>query len=41
MAGAQDLKRAKEILEWTGAQDISSTGEAHGDKTAVPGREVA
>jgi Tetrahydromethanopterin S-methyltransferase, subunit C len=35
-------KKAKEILELTGAQDISSTGEASaekGDKTAV--REVA
>ena len=34
-------KRAKEILERTGAQDISSTGEATGDKTTVPTREVA
>jgi hypothetical protein len=31
-------KRAKEILEHTGAQDISSTGEAKADfaKTDVP-----
>jgi hypothetical protein len=36
-----ETKRAKEILERTGAQDISSTGEAGGDKTAVPTREVA
>jgi ActD protein len=36
-----DTKRAKEILEHTGAQDISSTGEARGDKTGVPTREVA
>ena len=33
-------KRAKEILERTGAQDISSTGEASGDKTGVPAREI-
>src|ERR1700730_16119595 len=38
---SDDTKRAKEILERTGAQDISSTGEAHGDKTAVPARDVA
>jgi hypothetical protein len=29
---SDDVKRAKEILERTGAQDISSTGEATGDK---------
>jgi hypothetical protein len=29
---ADETKRAKEILERTGAQDISSTGEATGDK---------
>src|SRR5580700_3286285 len=35
-------KRAKEILERTGAQDISSTGEATGDKSDKPRvREVA
>src|SRR5260370_29336448 len=33
-------KKAKEILERTGAQDISSTGEATGDKQApTPDRE--
>src|SRR5689334_15853280 len=37
----EETKRAKEILQQTGAQDISSTGEARGDKTAVPVREVA
>ena len=30
-----ETKRAKEILQQTGAQDISSTGEARGDKTAA------
>ena len=29
---SEEIKRAKEILERTGAQDISSTGEAAGDK---------
>jgi len=38
---SDETKRAKEILERTGAQDISSTGETHGDKTAVPIRDVA
>jgi hypothetical protein len=38
---SDDTKRAKEILERTGAQDISSTGETRGDKTAVPARDVA
>ncbi len=38
---SDETKRAKEILERTGAQDISSTGEASGDKTTVPTREVA
>src|SRR6266480_70103 len=33
---SDETKRAKEILQQTGAQDISSTGEARGDKTAVP-----
>jgi hypothetical protein len=33
---SNETKRAKEILERTGAQDIPSTGEAHGDKTAAP-----
>jgi hypothetical protein len=30
---SDETKRAKEILERTGAQDISSTGEAGGEKT--------
>jgi hypothetical protein len=38
---SDETKRAKEILERTGAQDISSTGETRGDKTAVPDRHVA
>jgi Protein of unknown function (DUF3341) len=38
---SDDTKRAKEILEHTGAQDISSTGEARGEKTGMPTREVA
>jgi hypothetical protein len=29
------VKRAKAILEGTGAQDISSTGEAAGEKTVT------
>src|SRR5438876_7032798 len=33
---SDETKRAKEILQQTGAQDISSTGEARGDKTAMP-----
>jgi hypothetical protein len=32
---SEEIKRAKEILERTGAQDISSTGEATGDKKPV------
>src|SRR5580693_3489925 len=32
---SEEIKRAKEILERTGAQDISSTGEAAGEKTAT------
>src|SRR5450432_616533 len=36
-----ETKRAKEILERTGAQDIASTGEARGDKSAAPDRHVA
>src|ERR1700737_1362098 len=36
-----ETKRAKDILERTGAKDISSTGEASGDKTTVPAREIA
>jgi hypothetical protein len=38
---SDETKRAKEILERTGAQDISSTGEARGDKTAVPAQKIA
>jgi hypothetical protein len=30
---SDETKRAKEILERTGAQDICSTGEAGGEKT--------
>src|SRR3954466_7422955 len=29
---SEEIKRAKEILEHNGAQDVSSTGEASGDK---------
>jgi Protein of unknown function (DUF3341) len=32
---SDEIKRAKEILERTGAQDISSTGEATGNKTTI------
>src|SRR5208282_5443846 len=32
---SEEVKRAKEILERTGAQDISSTGEATGEKTTT------
>jgi Protein of unknown function (DUF3341) len=38
---SEETKRAKDILERTGAKDISSTGEAHGEKNAVPVREIA
>jgi len=38
---SDETKRAKEILQQTGAQDISSTGEARGAKTASPVREIA
>ena len=38
---SDETKRAKVILERTGAQDISSTGEAHGEKTAMPAERVA
>jgi hypothetical protein len=31
---SEEVKRAKAILEGTGAQDISATGEAAGDKTS-------
>jgi uncharacterized membrane protein len=35
---SEETKKAKEILERTGAQDVSSTGEASGDKTAATTR---
>ena len=39
---SQWTKKAKEILEQTGAQDISSTGEASADSTErLADREVA
>jgi hypothetical protein len=38
---SDETKKAKEILESTGAQDISSTGETRGDKSPVPDRHVA
>lgn len=38
---SDEIKTAKEILERTGAQDISSTGESRGDKSATPRRNVA
>src|SRR6202451_2801339 len=38
---SEEVKRAKAILEGTGAQDIASTGEAAGDKSAAPDRHVA
>ncbi len=38
---SEQIKRAKEILERTGAQDISSTGEAAGDKKNAVESRVA
>jgi hypothetical protein len=39
---SDETKRAKEILERTGAEDISSTGEARGDKKQrVPDHQIA
>ena len=39
---SQGTKRAKEILERTGAEDVSSTGEAKGEKHGpAHDREVA
>ena len=35
---SEETKRAKEILERSGAQDVSSTGEAGGDKSPVASR---
>jgi hypothetical protein len=36
-----ESKKAKEILERTGAKDISSTGEARGEKSTAPDRQIA
>ena len=38
---SDEIKRAKEILERTGAQDISSTSEASGEKEASYTRRIA
>lgn len=38
---SEQIKTAKEILERTGAQDISSTGESRGEHPATPTRNVA
>ena len=38
---SEEIKKAKEILERTGAEDISSSRESRGDKTAAPNRNVA
>ena len=38
---SDEIKKAKEILERTGAEDVSSSGESRGDKTATPNRNVA
>jgi hypothetical protein len=38
---SEEIKSAKDILERTGAQDISSTGESRGNETAAPTRYVA
>ena len=38
---SEETKRAKDILERTGAKDIYSTGEAHAEKNVVPVREIA
>jgi hypothetical protein len=37
---SEETKKAKEILERTGAQDVSSTGEAAGGTTDVASRKV-
>jgi Protein of unknown function (DUF3341) len=37
---SEETKRAKDILERTGAQDIS-TGEAHAEKDTLPARKIA
>lgn len=38
---SEEIKRAKGLLEHTGAEDIASTSEASGDKTAIPDRRIA
>jgi hypothetical protein len=38
---SEEITKAKEVLERTGAQDIASTGEAHGDKKVVRSRDIA
>jgi hypothetical protein len=38
---SDETKRAKEILERTGAEDISSTGESRGEKDVVSDRRIA
>lgn len=38
---SEEIKTAKEILERTGAQDISSAGESRGHKSSMPSRNVA
>jgi Protein of unknown function (DUF3341) len=38
---SDEIKKAKEILAHTGAQDISSAGESRGDKSAAAERNVA
>jgi len=38
---SEDTKRAKDILEQTGAQDVSSTGEASGEKEGNLERRIA
>src|ERR1700746_887271 len=38
---SEKTKRQKEILHQTGAQDISSTGEASGEKKTTPSRRIA
>jgi hypothetical protein len=37
---SEEIKRAKELLKATGADDISSSGEASADKDATARRDV-
>ena len=37
---SNEIRLAKDLLKATGAEDISSTGEASGDKSAVDRRDV-